>query len=471
MVAAMRLLRVVLLVLLAVLACAGPVHAQSLTRFGEMYPDLPDFNAPTSQQLADLAQRQLDPNLDARNNCENPVPPVSGCVFSAFTYFGQFIDHDLTLDTSPSPTAPVDVTRITNQRTFRLDLDSVYGGGPSAAPQLYDGSRFRLQESNPNGVRDLARNADGSAILVERRNDENQVLSQIHVAMLKAHNRLVDEGASFAEAQLTLQRHYQAAIVADYLPHILIPGFVENDFSKDDKKQSKLMKDLLKKPDFTPQEFAVAAFRFGHSQVRRAYRLNGTNACQNLQVFSLTDPGASLMGGRQIQAGRQIAWGQFFEEFPEPAGCAGLRNIGRRVDTLISSSLFVLPIPGAEAAGSNVLAFRNMLRAKFYGMPSGQAIAAREGLSVLTPAQLDLGPGMETGTPLWFYVLAEAELTQDGQRLGVLGSRLNAAAFAAVLFRDKAAYVNDNRFRLDPRIAGPDGRMTVSDLFRFAGVA
>ena len=59
------------------------------------------------------------------------------------------------------------MTTLTNGRTFRLDLDSVYGGGPTVSPQLYAGDRFKVQEPNANGVRDLPRNADGSAILVE----------------------------------------------------------------------------------------------------------------------------------------------------------------------------------------------------------------------------------------------------------------------------------------------------------------
>ena len=100
----------------------------------------------------------------------------------------------------------------------------------------------------------------------------------------------------------------------------------------------------------------MSAFRFGHTQVRLAYRLNGNNNCQNLQVFSLTAPDAALMGGRQLQAGRQIDWGMFFDDFDQPTGCAGVqpRNISRQIDPLISASLFRLPIPGAEATGSNV---------------------------------------------------------------------------------------------------------------------
>jgi len=459
--------RTFLLTLLFLGTVVGTSQAQ--TNFGKMFPDLPGFTTPTNQQLADLAQTQLDPNNDSENNCTKTTRTVSGCVFSGFTYFGQFIDHDLTLDLSPSPLSPVDVTKIPNNRTFKLDLDSLYGGGPSVSPKLYEADKlhFRVQDPNPNGVRDLPRNPDGSAILIEARNDENQVLSQIHVAFLLAHNRLIDEGATFAQAQAKLQQHYQYAIVHDYLPHILVPNFVEDEFSKNDKRQSKLMKDLLKKPDFTPQEFAVSAFRFGHSQVRRAYELNEDTG--KLQVFSFADPFASLMGGRQIQAGRQIDWGEFFDDLTDedPTDI----NISRKIDPLISSSLFQLPIPGAEAAGSNVLAFRNMIRGKFYGMPSGQAIARQQGLPEIPASALNLGPGFEGGTPLWYYVLAEASRTQSGLRLGALGSRINAAAFAAVLFRDKKAYVNVNKFTLDPRIAGDDGVMTVSDIFRFAGVA
>lgn len=458
--------RLTLAIAAALLALVAPPAAAA--PFGEMFPELPDFTAPTVQQLADLAQTQQDPNADTENNCADTVAET-GCVFAGMTYFGQFVDHDLTLDTAPSPTAPVNVATLNNNRTFRLDLDSVYGGGPTVSPQLYSGDRFLVQEPNLNGVRDLPRDANGRAILVEGRNDENQIIAQIHLAFLKAHNRLIDEGATFAQAQTILVRAYQQAVVRDFLPHILQPNMVADEF--DGKKQTKLLKDLLKKPDFTPSEFAVASYRFGHSQVRRAYRLNANNNCGNLQVFALTDPTASLMGGRPIQAGRQINWGQFFEELPEPAGCEGNRNIGRKIDPLISTSLFQLPIPGAEAAGSNVLGFRNLVRAHFYGMPSGQAIAAALGLPVITPAELNLGPGFETGTPLWYYVLAEASRTQNGQRMGALGSRLNAAAFAAVLFRDKDAYVNTPGFAPDARIAGADGQVSVSDIIRFAGVA
>jgi hypothetical protein len=430
--------------------------------FIRTFPNLPGFTQPTQQQIADLAQTQLDPNADAQNNVG---------VNSGFTYFGQFLDHDLTRDLSGPPTDFVDPTTLTNVRTFSFDLDSVYGDGPAGSPQLYeaDGKRLRLQESNLNGVRDLPRNPDGSAILVEPRNDENQVISQIHVAFLKAHNRLVDSGLSFTDARATLRAHYRLAIFDDFVPHTLTavdPG---------------LVKKLEPRKTGTPVEFSVAAYRFGHTQVRLAYRLNGDNAdgnaangtCDNLQVFSLTAPAASLMGGRPLQAGRQIDWGMFFEDFDQPTGCAGVqpRNISRQIDPLISASLFRLPIPGAEATGSNVLAFRNMSRAHFYRLPSLQSVQKDLGLPVITPEQLNLSPGFETGTPLWYGVLAESQRTEGGARLGPTGSVIVKAGFDTARTNAVKAETGNPGTVPNATITGPDGVMTVSDLFRFAGVA
>lgn len=441
--------------------CAAPTLAGASVKdpFIRTF-DLPGFTTPTQQQLADLAQTQLDPNVDAKNNTG---------LGSGFTYFGQFLDHDLTLDTSPPPTAPVDPTTLINRRTFAFDLDSLYGDGPEGSPQLYeaDGKHFRLQESNPNGVRDLPRNADGSAILVEKRNDENQIIAQVHLAMLKAHNRLIDSGLSFADARATLRAHYRLAIQDDYMPHVLTP--LDPD----------MVKKIEPKKKGTPTEFSVAAFRFGHTQVRRAYRLNGADGCPNLQVFNLANPGASLMGGRQIQTGRQINWGQFFDDLPQPAVCAAIpvvppgdnRNVSRQIDPLISSSLFQLPIPGAEATGSNVLAFRNMSRAGFYALPSGQSVAKDLGLPVLTPEELNLGPGFETGTPLWYYILAESELKEDGKLLGPTGSAVVEAGFDTAVENAEKAETGNAGTVPNLTITGPDGEMSVSDLFVFAGVA
>lgn len=460
-----------------------------LNNFGRLFPNLPGFTDPHNQQLANLAQTMLDPKDPANDNTNVP---------SGFTYFGQFLDHDLTLDTLPQPTQPVDPRTLTNNRTFKLDLDSMYGGGPSVSPQLYadDGKHLLVQVPDPspdplktgqsiddNGVFDLPRNPDGSAILIEHRNDENEIISQIHTAFILASNRLVDEGNSLEQTQRILTQNYQWAVVHDYLQHILVPGAADprnlfNPF------RNPLLGRLLTH-NFTPVEFSVAAFRFGHSQVRDAYDLNEDVCAQpdpDPSCNPPTDPNSpnkipvfvdgvhDLSGGRPLPGNRQIAWQNFFTELVPAGGDSDGINISRKIDTLISDSLFKLPIPGAEATGSNVLAFRNMLRAVKYGLPSGQSVARELHQRVISPESLNLGRGFQRGTPLWYYILAESQ-RGGGTHLGPVGSAIVAASFADAILRDRNSYVYNPRFRVNSEIAGSDGNLTVSDFFVFAGVA
>lgn len=400
--------------------------------FGRIFPDLPPLNSQTPQQLADLAQTQLDPNADSENNQDPDMTSI-------YTYFGQFIDHDLTLDTLPQPAETVDPTTLKNGRTFRFDLDSVYGNGPSGDPELYaaDGKHFLVQNPNPNGVVDLPRNPDGSAILVEHRNDENEVISQIHESFLLLHNTFVDQGMTFQQARQATILRYQRIIMDDVLPHFV--GQAAINAARTDR----LYKPGNPNAPMTPVEFSVAAYRFGHSMVRRAYEL--TNTTGKIQVFSATLP--DLRGGRQLPAGRQIDWGNFVHELSRPDNLTPVSHVNqsRKIDTLISSSLFVLPIPGAEATGSNVLAFRNLVRAKFYDMPSGQDVAQAMGLPVITPAELNLGPAFDNGTPLWYYILAESSRTQDGKQLGPVGARIVADVFVKLLQVDPDSILRHNR--------------------------
>lgn len=433
--------------LAASLVTAIPAQANSPSdSFYRMFPNLPGFSTPTQQQIADLAQSQLDPNLPERDNLG---------LTSGFTYFGQFLDHDLTLDTSPPPTSPVDPTTLTNSRTFALDLDSMYGGGLTGSPQFFDtAGHFLLQEPNANGVRDYVRNPDGSAVINEARNDENEVISQIQITMMKAHNRLIDEGLTFDDARATLVAAYQRAVFDDYLPHILSPSV-----------DPKIVKKLNPKNDGTPIEFSVAAFRFGHSQVRKAYILNETTG--KVQVFSPTAP--DLRGGRDIPAGRQIHWGEFFSDIPLIDTDGNPINFGRMIDPLLSSGLFALPIPGAEATGSNVLAFRNMSRAGFYALPDGQDVARAVDMPVISPQTINAGPGFENGTPLWYYILAESDRIEGGTHLGPTGSTIVAASFNAALKNAKVrGHVRDAQ---EAEIVGADNAMTLSDLFVFAGTS
>jgi hypothetical protein len=437
------LLRHVLVAALAgTLAFAAPAQAD----FGRMFPALPGLTDQTPQQLADLAQGMQDPNADTGDNLQVP---------SGFTYGGQFLDHDLTSDASPQPFAPVNPVGLPNGRTFRVDLDSVYGGGPAASPQLYEADRthLRVQAPSANGVFDLPRNPDGSAILVEPRNDENEIISQIHTAFLLAHNKLVDGGKTFAQAQAALIATWQHIVLDQYLPAVL--GAAATTAAVNKPRGQLIYKAGNPNNPMTPVEFSVAAFRFGHSEVRRAYEINeGTG---KIQVFSFTLP--DLRGGRPLPADRQIAWGNFFNGLTDPDDADGV-NHTRHIDPLISSSLFQLPIPGAEASGSNVLAFRNMLRAKFYAMPSYESVARQLGVTPVGP------PTFPTGTPLWYGILRESEQATGGLEVGPVGGRIIAETIVGVLDADKDSILR-KKVPIDPAINPP----TFESLLTFAGVA
>lgn len=434
---------------------AKPPDSQAtfVSNFGRMFPNLPGFVTPTNQQIADLAQTQLDPNV-------TPGPKDNLEIPSGDTYLGQFIDHDLTLDMSPSPTSPVDPTTLQSGRSFLFDLDSVYCGGPAAFPSIYaaDQKHFLIQEPNPNGVRDLPRNANGSAILCEGRNDENEIISQMHVAFLKFHNRLIDDGYSFNDAKRTMTLYYQWIVLHEFLPAIVGQQTVDS-YLKGGVPRVYKPGNLLRPT--VPVEFSVAAYRFGHSIVRKAYFMS--DAVGKIEVFNpATD---DLHGGRQIPVGRQIEWKYFFHSLNEVPNDPD-NNHSRNIDPLLSAGLFNLPIPGAEATGSNVLAYRNMVRAKFYNMPSGQSVAAAYGLPVISPAELNLGPGFETGTPLWYYILAESDRVANGKKIGPVGSRIIADVFVSLLEVDK-----DSILRVEKKFVPAAGQFGMADFLRAAGVA
>ena len=140
-------------------------------------------------------------------------------------FFGQYVAHDLTADRSPLR-EHTDVKALANMRSPRANLESLYGGGPGGSPYLY-------QRDDPakllHGGEDLPRNQEGIALIGDPRNDVHVFMSQMQLAFIHAHNRLVDrlreDGASeadlFDEARRALTWHYQWVIVNDFLPSLV----------------------------------------------------------------------------------------------------------------------------------------------------------------------------------------------------------------------------------------------------------
>jgi len=497
------------------LASAGEAKSEKLNpkpkfMFGRMFPDLPPYIAPNDAALDALTCGQ-DPNPPSLPSpiCTLqmqvlPTGPKVGPLFdvnisdpdpasddnptkvtSFFTYFGQFLDHDMTLDTLPLPTEFVDPTTIPNNRDPRLNLDSVYRGGPDANPELYeaDGKHFKV-----NG-RDLPRDPSCvvpnlpvssstpcAAVIGDGRNDENQVIAQIHVAFLRAHNRLIDQGYKFEQARELMRWRHQWIVVHEFLPEVLDPNVYADVFLPDGSIRTRYYDPNNANKADMPVEFAVAAYRFGHSQVRRAYNI--VKGGGRVQVFNGTT--GDLHGGRQIATDHIIFWPNFLVVDGQPTtGQPGttqpVANISRKIDTMLSSGLFLLPIPGAATEGSAILAKRNIQRARGYGLPSGQAVAARLGIPALSNAEIAADnniprvrlaitdPAYQDQMPLWLYILAESQIVHKGAKLGPVGSRIVAEVIGGLLAADNRSY-----YRKHWKPEG--GVFRAQDLLREAGV-
>ncbi len=518
-----------------ILCCAATVailpvsaSAQERTRssentFTRMFPGLNPF-APATDEMREQAKRLgtlggpidamdlltdpiqsiLNPAVHSPNNPDNPT------MTAGVTFLGQFIDHDLTLDPRSPLKERTDPRRTTNFRTAAFDLDSVYGNGPEESPELYDRSsgdiKFRVEiipgsetVSRKGAVRyDLPRDGNNTALIGDGRNDENVVISQLHLAMLRFHNAVVDRlratptlaGASseriFQMAQRQVRWHYQWIVLNEFLPltigqelvrDILRNGTrfytIDNPFSSDRFRDRERDRAAL-----IPIEWAVAAYRFGHSQVRPSYRLNfGPDGGSPFFAFAFDDSfdpnepdPADLRGGKRAPR-RFVDWQTFFN-----FGDGNVRP-NKKIDTKLSSVLMHLlgsrgPAPGMPSDGVQSLASRNLMRHVNFGLPSGQAIARVMGVRTLTPAQLtELQPyGMDRSTPLWYYILKEAELLENGEQLGPVGGRIVGEVFIGILRADRSSYLASERHWRPTLPSATPGEFRMTDLLTFAGV-
>src|SRR4051794_4336433 len=422
---------------------------------------------------------------DPAKSVHNPDNPA---ITAGFTFLGQFIDHDMTFDPTSSLARQQDPESIGNFRVPAFDLDSVYGGGPVASPHLYDatvdGGRttFLLeqiagsQEVSLGGSTrwDVPRNSQHVALLGDPRNDENLVVSQLQRAFLGFHNRVLDDvraelGSTltaqelFVEAQRVVRWHYQWLVIHEFLVSTVGPDVV------DDVLVNGPAHFRWRHAPYIPVEFSVAAYRFGHSQVRPSYRANfGTSASDPTRQFfalvfdpSAADPDdpADLRGGRRAPR-RFIDWQTFFD-FGD-----GRVRPNKKIDTTLSTVLFrLLGQPAGEPVS---LATRNLLRNLTMKVPSGQRVAQAMQLPVLAPGDLDdlKTFDLHQRTPLWFYVLREAEVTADGEHLGPVGGRIVTEVIAGLIKGDRQSYL-----RQDPDWTpshGSAGTFTMVDLLRAA---
>jgi Animal haem peroxidase len=472
-------------------------------RFGRMFGKLPPFSSDTPTVRAalidigktgglmdandDLAagptQLIVDPVLSA-NNPNNPS------LSAGMTFLGQFLDHDMTFDPTSSLERQVDPEYISNFRTPSFGLDNVYGAGPAASPHLFDqssageGIRFLLESTGTAGRDDLPRNSQKIALIGDPRDDENLIIGQLQVAFLRFHNAVVDQvaeetgltgGELFAEAQRVVRWHYQWIILHEFLPKTCGQDVVDDIVGKGRK-----FYDWRNEP-YIPVEFSVGAYRFGHSQVRPSYRANfgaGGGAPFDAFIFG-SDPAGTpdpddLRGSARAPR-RFIDWPTFFD-FGD-----GKVKPNKTIDTKLSTPLFHLPgtvVPNpAPVTNPASLAQRNLLRHLTFGLPSGQRVAKAMSLPVLSKADLsDLAShGLDDRTPLFFYVLREAQVVETGKRLGPVGARIVAEVFIGLLQGDRMSYLSQDP-DWEPHLptvnpANTGEGFSMIDLLRVAGVA
>jgi hypothetical protein len=479
------------------------------------------------------------------------VPPeqpesASPVVPAGFTYLGQFVDHDLTLDnTARALGEHVTVNELLQGRSPALDLDSLYGRGPDDRDddRFYAPDKLKLRVGqtaaiagagtnvNLNGY-DLPRVTQGStkaerqrALIPDTRNDENLIVAQTHLAFIRFHNRVVDQLADagvpgtilFERAREAVVRHYQWMLRTDFLPRIVDRRIVEDVFRRgrrffevpgDGHPNGHHRYAKAGDTPTMPIEFSVAAYRLGHSMVRAAYDWNRIFAGERgslrlLFTFSGTsgnfnpaDPDVNNQESglfERLPTNWAVDWRRMYDFAgeagrPDLAGPAGF-NLAQRIDTLLVDPLATLP-RGTFGGGSGAppaelnLAFRNLVRANMVELASGQQAAKFLGLRPLTQDQI-IG-GTEAGavldalddderaafagrTPLWFYILREAEL--NGGRLTGVGGRIVAEVFHRAMEGSRISIVRDPSWR--PAL-GPDRdtfRMVDLLLFAFEGRA
>lgn len=339
---------------------------------------------------------------------------------AGYTYFAQFVFHDLTSGGPP-----------------RLDLRSLYGGGPGVARDLYDRRQPGLLRSGPTlgtvWVRDVPRDHGGRAVIADWRNDRTIMLSQIHAAFIQLHNLTLaaipgpDRVAAFCEARTRVLDCYRSIVVNDLLPRLVGEARVRQAFEGTPTIGSQLSE--------PPLEFTLAIGRIGHALVKPRYHINDD---VHAAVLRETHESGLLrdLRGQRLDGRTIVAWDHFFA-----IGSRIKMQRAAKLNTQICRPLFQLPGSGTTGIGARSIPFRTLAAAEQAKLPSGDAVACELGF---TPLDADILwrelPYKGAEAPLWFYILREAEIEEQGRRLGQVGATLLIQVILDALGSNTAQY-------------------------------
>lgn len=408
-------------------------------------------------------------------------------ILSGYTYLGQFIDHDMTRSEGADDPGPglCKHAAIGNLVTPELDLSSVYAPGGLRQQQAANQNTGEMllgpiSGTTPftRGAHDLPRDPNGYALIPDDRNDENLIIAQLHVQFLCLHNEYVRElkvstpllspEEAFSQARKLCQNTFLHIVYGDFLKQMLHPEVYalyfgvasDTPFSNDDLNAFRAM------PFFTsgktiPNEFRMAAFRYGHGMVRKTYIINHHFDDIKIDDLLLWTGEFGLFDHSVLPSHKVVDWRIFFDKDYSPN----------------QSSKIIMPavsinLPDAALPGTN-LASRNLLRhletqlpdarqtlAHIIAQPMPHAVKVHlKNLfdntpdSIVNPnigfkednflnlpvgtylGMLDYiagGEALKRHPPLWYYILCEAYY-EYGTHLGPLASFIIAETFYRLL--------------------------------------
>jgi Animal haem peroxidase len=394
-------------------------------RYRSLFEDLPPLQV-DEEPLHELGRPggPCDLGVDFVDDPDSHVSAV-------WPFFGQFIAHDITADRSPLGHR-ADPAQVRNFRVPKANLESIYGAGPVGSPYLFskgDPAKLLLSATG----HDVPRNHEGIALIGDPRNDVHLFTSQMVVAFIELHNRLVDrlrqdevaEESVFEEARRAATWHYQHVILREFLP-----GLIGAQLTAELLDTGPQLYRVDEDP-YIPFEFADAAYRYGHSQVRDRYQINAQ--------FGPCPVFPDLMGFGPVPPEQTVDWTLQIDVDGHPPA-----QRAKRIDSRLPAPLIALPTeisgsaPGTDYAS---LANRDLQRGHAVGLPSGEAIAQRLAVPSLSSEQLGLAErGWADETPLWFYILKEADVLHDGDRLGPVGGRIVGEVLVGIIDADPESF-------------------------------
>ncbi|MEM6487346.1 MAG: peroxidase family protein, partial [Pseudomonadota bacterium] len=404
-------------------------------------------------------------------------------------------------------------------RAPALDLSSLYAADPSRRPEFYGrqlcspyrpSNSFLLGRTTPStgqNIRDplpndLPRNSVGRALIVDARNDDNLVLAQLQLAFLKFHNAVVnhleatrpdlDGVDQFNEAKRIVTWHYQWIVLFDHVERRVGPGLIEQMRRRPGRRERDVQ------APFQAADLVATALALHHATLQPAYdynrvhRAGGPFAAATPALLAGFTGGAGAIVGdlrddahigdtghvpggklRALPGNRIIDWRRFFE-----IGGTLDPNRCQRLDARVAPGGGACRSAGGGGAGGGVgadTALGILQHGVQLGLPCGQDVAQFMGLPVLTADDIAVGPagavarahGMEARTPLWFYVLREASVLADGDRLGPVGATLLAEASLDLIQADPGSFMAQRANWAPELPAAAPGTFSMADLLRF----